>query len=123
MLFFLEKHNNAECSCSSKGKDHSFLVGNSSASLLLGIMQKLAVVDSNANVNDMIENERSCSSKLTGEILDLILQVQKMSKDVCSQGPTSKVMKITETEENMHQKSGINSVQQRLVKQLKKFTN
>ena len=38
MLFFPEKRNNAECSCSSKGKDHSFLVGNSSASSLLGII-------------------------------------------------------------------------------------
>ena len=37
-----------------KGKEHRFLVDNSRVASLLGIIQKL--VDSNANLNDMIEN-------------------------------------------------------------------
>ena len=56
----------------SKGKEHSSIVNNSRVSSLLGIIQKL--LDSNANLNDMIENERSHTSKLTGEILELRLQ-------------------------------------------------
>ena len=84
---------------------------------MLGTIQKL--VGCNANLNNTIANERSRISKLTGEILDPKLQIQKMSKDVCSQGPTLKVMGATRTEESMNQTSGIDSVEQHLIKQLK----
>ena len=84
---------------------------------MLGIIQQL--VDSNANLNNFVENERSRNSKLTGEILDLRLQIQKLSADVCLQGPNLKVSTNTQTEENMNQNSGIDSVQRRFAKQLK----
>ena len=103
-----------------KGKDtgiHNFTVGNSNASSLLGIIQTL--VDCNATLNNTIENERSCNSKLAGEILYLRLQIQKMSTDVCSQGPTLKVIGVTQARDSMNQTSGIDSVEQRLSKQLK----
>ena len=103
-----------------KGKDtdiHNFTVGNSNASSLLGIIPKH--VDCNANLNNMIENERSRISKLAVEILGLRLQIQKMSADVCSQGPTLKVMGATHTKKSMNQTSEIDSVEQRLAKQLK----
>ena len=98
-----------------KSKDtsiHNFTLGNSNASSLLGIIQKL--VDCNANLNNTIENERSRNSKLAGEILDLRLQIEKMSTDVCSQGPTLKVIGATQTKDSMIQTSGIDSVGQRL---------
>ena len=103
-----------------KSKDtgiHNFAVGNSNASSLLGIIQKL--VDCNANLNNTIENERSRNSKLAGEILDLRLRIRKMSTDVCSQGPTLKVIGATQTKDSMIQISRIDSVEQRLAKQLK----
>ena len=103
-----------------KSKDtdiHKFTVGNSNASSMLGIIQKL--VDCNANLNNTIENERSRNSKLAGKILDPRLQIQKMSTDVCSQGPTLKVTGATQTKESINQTSVVDSVKQRLAKQLK----
>ena len=54
-----------------------------------------------------------------GEILDLRLQIQKMSTDVYSLGPTLKVMGATQAKESMNQTYGIDSVEQCLAKQLK----
>ena len=81
-------------------EDHKYTAGNSCASSLLVIIQKLA--DSNASLNDMVKNESSRISELSNENSDLRLQIQVISTKAFSHMPTLNDIKVTSTQGRLH---------------------